>query len=48
MLKASSNDRLLKGYVYVEEGITRVGVLEGGSMLMTVADDKPQSGCSRS
>jgi hypothetical protein len=42
MLKASSNSRLLKGYVYVEEGITRVGVLEGGSMLVTVADDKPQ------
>ena len=42
MLKASSTDQLLKGYVYVEEGITRVGVLEGGSMLVTVADDKPQ------
>lgn len=42
MLKASSTNRLLKGYVYVEEGITRVGVLEGGSMLVTVADDKPQ------
>lgn len=42
MLKASATNRLLKGYVYVEEGITRVGVLEGGSMLVTVADDKPQ------
>ena len=42
MLKASSDNRLLKGYVYVEEGITRVGVLEGGSMLVTIADDKPQ------
>jgi len=42
MLKASSSNRLLKGYVYVEEGITRVGVLEGGSMLVTVADNKPQ------
>ena len=42
MLKASSTNRLLKGYVYVEEGITRVGVLEGGSMLVTIADDKPQ------
>lgn len=42
MLKASSAGRLLKGYVYVEEGITRMGVLEGGSMLVTVADDKPQ------
>jgi len=42
MLKASSTNRLLKGYVYVEEGITRVGVLEGGSMVVTVANDKPQ------
>ena len=42
MLKASSNNRLLKGYVFVEEGITRVGVLEGGSMIVSVADDKPQ------
>jgi len=42
VLKASSTNRLLKGYVYVEEGITRVGVLEGGSMLVTVTDDKPQ------
>jgi hypothetical protein len=41
MLKASSTNRLLKGYVYVEEGITRVGVLEGGSMMVTVTDDKP-------
>jgi hypothetical protein len=42
MLKASSTNRLLKGYVHVEEGITRVGVLEGGSMMVTAADDKPQ------
>ena len=42
MLKASSTNQLLKGYVYVEEGITRVGVLEGGSMIVTVTDDKPQ------
>ena len=42
MLKASSTNQLLKGYVYVEEGITRVGVLEGGSMMVTVTDDKPQ------
>jgi hypothetical protein len=40
-LNASSTNRLLKGYVYVEDGITRVGVLEGGSMLVTAADDKP-------
>ena len=42
LLKASSAGQSLKGYVYVEEGVTRVGVLEGGSMLLTVADDKPQ------
>jgi hypothetical protein len=42
MLKASSGDQLLKGYVYVEKGITRVGVLEGGSMIVTATDDKPQ------
>jgi len=42
ILKASSTNQLLKGYVYVEEGITRVGVLEGGSMMVTVTDDKPQ------
>jgi len=42
MLKASSTNQLLKGYVYVEEGITRVGVLEGGSMIVTLTDDKPQ------
>jgi len=41
-LNASSANRLLKGYVYVEDGITRVGVLEGGSMLVTAGDDKPQ------
>ncbi len=41
-LNASSTNRLLKGYVYVEDGTTRVGVLEGGSMLVTAADDKPQ------
>jgi hypothetical protein len=40
-LNASSTNRLLKGYVYVEDGITRVGVLEGGSMLLTAADGKP-------
>ena len=41
-LNASSANRLLKGYVYVEDGITRIGVLEGGSMLVTAVDDKPQ------
>jgi hypothetical protein len=41
VVNASSANRLLKGYVYVEDGITRVGVLEGGSMLVTGAEDKP-------
>ncbi len=41
MLKAASNGQSLKGYVFVEEGITRVGVLEGGTMLMMVDDGQP-------
>ncbi|MBW1724742.1 MAG: hypothetical protein JRD87_06230 [Deltaproteobacteria bacterium] len=41
ILKAASNSKSLKGYVFVEEGITRVGVLEGGAMLMMVDDGKP-------
>ncbi|MGB6011575.1 MAG: hypothetical protein WBI57_09945, partial [Desulfobacterales bacterium] len=41
MLKAASNGQSLKGYVFVEEGITRVGVLEGGAMLMMVDDGQP-------
>lgn len=41
ILKTSSNGGVLKGYVHVEEGITRVGVLEGGSMLVTSDDGKP-------
>jgi hypothetical protein len=40
-LNASSTNPLLKGYVYVEDGVTRMGVLEGGSMIVTAADDKP-------
>jgi hypothetical protein len=43
VLNASSANRLLKGYVYVEDGITRMGVLEGGSMLVTTTDGKPLS-----
>ena len=43
VLNASSTGRLLKGYVYVEEGITRMGVLEGGSMLVTASDNKPMA-----
>jgi hypothetical protein len=41
MIKAASNGQSLKGYVFVEEGITRVGVLEGGAMLMMVDDGQP-------
>jgi hypothetical protein len=43
VLNASSTNKLLKGYVYVEDGITRMGVLEGGSMLVTATDGKPLS-----
>jgi len=41
ILKTSSTVALLKGYVHVEEGITRVGVLEGGSMMVAPDDGKP-------
>ena len=41
MIEAASNGQSLKGYVFVEEGITRVGVLEGGAMLMMVDDGQP-------
>ncbi|MGA8179022.1 MAG: hypothetical protein WB792_03115 [Desulfobacterales bacterium] len=40
-LNAASTTPLLKGYVSVEDGVTRMGVLEGGSMIVTAADDKP-------
>ena len=38
LLNASAKSGLLKGYVSVTEGITRVGVLEGGSILLSVSD----------
>ena len=38
LLNASAKSGLLKGYVSVTEGITRVGVLEGGSILLSVGD----------
>jgi|GEM_PF-680473 len=41
MLKTASNGQSLKGYVLVEKGITRVGVLEGGTMVMMVDDGRP-------
>ncbi|MBW1727228.1 MAG: hypothetical protein JRF31_12860 [Deltaproteobacteria bacterium] len=38
LLNVSTKSGLLKGYVSVSEGITRVGVLEGGSILLSVGD----------
>jgi len=40
LLNASSESALLKGYVSVTEDITKVGVLDGGSMLLSVGDGK--------
>jgi hypothetical protein len=41
MLKASVDAAVLKGYVSVAEGVTKVGVLQGGSMLVSVGDGEP-------
>ncbi|OEU66433.1 MAG: hypothetical protein BBJ57_11320 [Desulfobacterales bacterium PC51MH44] len=38
MLKASADAGLLEGYVSVADGISKVGVLEGGSMFLSVGD----------
>jgi hypothetical protein len=38
MLKASGDAGVLKGYVFVEEGVAKVGVLQGGSMVVSVED----------
>ncbi|MBW2620711.1 MAG: hypothetical protein JRC56_05190 [Deltaproteobacteria bacterium] len=38
LLDASSEPGLLKGYVSVADGITNVGVFEGGSMLLSIGD----------
>jgi len=40
LLNASTESGLLNGYVLVADGITRVGVLEGGSMLLSAGDGK--------
>jgi hypothetical protein len=40
LLNASTESGLMRGYVSVEDGISRIGVLEGGSMLLSVGDDK--------
>lgn len=41
LLNASSDAGLLKGYVSVSDGITKVGVHEGGSMLLSTGDGEP-------
>ena len=38
LLNASSESGLLQGYVSVTDSITKVGVLEGGSLLLSVGD----------
>ena len=38
ILNASSDHGLLKGYISVQDGTTKIGVLEGGSMSLTVND----------
>jgi hypothetical protein len=38
LLNASAKSGLLQGYVSVTDGITKVGVLEGGSLLLSVGD----------
>ena len=40
MLKASADAGMLKGYVSVSDGVTKVGVLQGGSMLVSVGDSE--------
>ena len=40
MLNASSDAGVLKGYVSVSEGATKVGILQGGSMLVSVGDSE--------
>ena len=41
ILNASSDRGLLKGYILVEDGTAKIGVLDGGSMLLSVDDGKP-------
>ena len=38
LLNASSESGLLQGYVSVTDAVTKVGVLEGGSLLLSVGD----------
>lgn len=40
LLNASTESGLMRGYVSVADGISRIGVLEGGSMLLSVGDGK--------
>lgn len=41
MLNASSDQGVLKGYITVDDGVTKIGVLEGGSIILTVDVGKP-------
>ena len=41
ILNASSDSGLLKGYISVANGTAKIGVLDGGSMLLSVGDGKP-------
>jgi hypothetical protein len=40
LLNTSSGSGLLKGYISVENRVTKIGVLEGGSMVLTIGDDE--------
>jgi hypothetical protein len=42
LLSASAQSGLLKGYVSVTDAITRIGVIEGGSILLSVGDGETQ------
>lgn len=41
ILNASSDHGLLKGYLSVVDGTAKIGVLDGGTMVLTVDDGKP-------
>ena len=44
LLNASSESGLLQGYVSVTDAVTKVGVLEGGSLLLSVGGRGKPSG----
>jgi hypothetical protein len=41
ILSASSDNGLLKGYISVADGTAKIGVLDGGAMVLSVDDGKP-------